>query len=253
MNYKSYAYYDNKPPYYNKKHEAYYDTGSGIPQLTKNNMTIQDLFRTPFLLIDDHPNTDFRNMAEEALKGIQTQSDLSKLFFSDRNIKRIQRKIKSAVFRRTKGKYRLDTDQDPSDVFIIMRAIYMEHSRFLPGETVRQVKRLNDKVINDHVADIISNIKQYYGYLEEINKPLTPIPRPINVSNAGRLALPSITTTWGVEDVNIVDKLPLLPPHYNTVNVVNNPRRLSSPQYYSGANVNNSNRSPLPSQQYKRE
>ena len=65
-------------------------------------------------------------------------------------------------------------------------------------------------------------------------------------------------------DVNIVDKLPLLPPHYNTVNVVNNPRRLSSPQYHriegsgtlpsssNGTNVNNSNRSSSPLQQYKR-
>ncbi len=199
MNYQSYAYYNNKPPYYNKKHEAYYDNGSGVPQLTKNNMTIQDLFRTPFLLTHDHPNTNFRNMAETALKGIQTQSNLSKLFFSDRNIKRVQQKLKAAVYNRTKGKYKLDTDQDPSDMLVAMRAVYMEHSRFLPGETVRQVKRLNEKVISEHVADVISNVKQYYGYLEEINKPLTPIPRPVNVNNAGRLTLPSITTTWGIK------------------------------------------------------
>ncbi len=199
MNYQSYAYYNNKPPYYHKKHEAYYDNGSGVPQLTKNNMTIQDLFRTPFLLTHEHPNTNFRNMAETALKGIQTQSNLSKLFFSDKNIKRVQRKLKDAVYNRTKGKYKLDTDQDPSDMLVAMRAVYMEHSRFLPGETVRQVKRLNEKVISEHVADVISNVKQYYGYLEEINKPLTPIPRPVNVNNAGRLTLPSITTTWGIK------------------------------------------------------
>jgi hypothetical protein len=78
-----------------------------------------------------------------------------------------------------------------------MRAVYLEHARYLPGEIVRQIKRLNQKIVSEITPGIITSIRQDYGYLKEINKPLTPIPRPMNVNNAGRRALPSITTSYG--------------------------------------------------------
>ena len=137
-------------------------------------------------------------MASTALKGIQTSSELSKLFFSDENIKRIQRLIRKEVYRRTNGQFKLEVDQELRDVFIAMRAVYMEHSRFLPNQIVRQVKRLNMKVIDESLPGIITEIRQEYGYLKEINKPLTPIARPQTVNSAGRRQLPSITTTWGM-------------------------------------------------------
>ena len=43
---------------------------------------------------------------------------------------------------------------------------------------------------------MITEIKQFYGYLKEINEPLKPIDRPINVNNAGRKTLPSLTSVW---------------------------------------------------------
>jgi hypothetical protein len=196
-NYQNYATYTTTPPKYGNPHDAYYDNGTGVPQMNEHNMTVQDIFRTPFLFLQEH-HKNYNNAAVTALKGIQTESELSKLFFSDENFKRIQRMIRKAILVRTNGQFKLDIDQDPKDVFIAMRAVYMEHARFLPGQIVRQVKRLNEKVIDEVVPGIITNIRQYYGYLKEINKPLDPIPRPQNVSNAGRRTLPSITTTWGV-------------------------------------------------------
>ena len=136
-------------------------------------------------------------MSPDALKGIQSQSDLSRLYFSDENIKRIQRGIKAEVFKRTKGAFRLDVDQELRDIFILMRAVYLENARFLPGEIVRQVKRLNRKVITDSISGIITEIKQDYGYLKEINKPLDPIARPLNANNRGRRTLPGVFTTFG--------------------------------------------------------
>ncbi len=53
------------------------------------------------------------------------------------------------------------------------------------------------KVVDEILPGIMTNIRQEYGYLKEINKPLTPIPLPQNVNNAGRQQLPSITTTFG--------------------------------------------------------
>lgn len=194
MNYQNYANYDNIPPFYGSKNEAFYDFGNGIPKINQNNMTVQDIYRTPFLFIQEH-HKNYNNMQADALKGIQSESELSKLFFSDTNMKRLQKKIKQEVFKRTNGKFRLDTDQEQQDLFIVMRAIYMEHARFLPNNTVRQVKRLNEKVITETIFSVITNIKQYYGYLKEINKPLDPIPRPLNL-NKGRKILPSISTIY---------------------------------------------------------
>lgn len=198
MNYQQFADYNNKPAYYKRTNETYYDEGQGIPQLTSNNMTVKDLFLTPFLFLQEH-RQDFNGMAETALRGVQTNSELSKLFLSDRNIQRIQKLIKKEVFKRTNGKFRLDIDQEQRDVFIAMRAVYMEHARFLPGEIVRQVKRLNKKVVSEILPGIITEIRQHHGYLQEINKPLEPIPLPINVNNAGRRTLPSVTRALGME------------------------------------------------------
>lgn len=150
MNYQNYANYANIPPFYGRAYEAYYDKGQGIPKMTQTNMTQQDLFRTPFLFLQEH-HKNYVNMQADALKGIQTESELSKLFFSDENFKRLQRKIKHEVFKRTNGEFRLDLDQEQQDLFIQMRATYAEHARFLPGQIVRQVKRLNEKLLDDCV------------------------------------------------------------------------------------------------------
>jgi len=196
MNYQNFANYENKPPYQGKQiGEAHYDRGQGVPKIHQSNMTIQDIYRTPFLFLQEH-RKNYKNMAPTALKGIQKESELSKLFFSDKNIKRLQKMVKKEVLKRTHGQFRVDVDQEQRDLLIAMRAVYLEHARFLPGQIVRQTKRLNLKVLDEIIPGMITEIKQYYGYLKEINKPLDPIARPLNVSNAGRRTLPSTTTTW---------------------------------------------------------
>lgn len=195
MNYQNFADYSNVPPEYGRVDQAFYDRGQGIPKINENNMTVQDIFRTPFLFIQEH-HQNYINQAPVALKGIQSESELSKLFFSDENFKRVQRMIKKEVYNRTNGEFKLDIDQDMQDLFILMRAVYMENARFLPGEIIRQVKRLNQKVVSESVGGIITNIRQEYGYLREINKPLSPIARPLNVGRKGRLTLPSTFTTF---------------------------------------------------------
>lgn len=151
MNYQNYATYANIPPFYGRTYESYYDSrGAGIPKMNRNNMTQQDLYRTPFLILQDH-HKNYVNMQADALKGIQSESELSKLFFSDENFKRLQRKIKREVFKRTNGEFKLDIDQEQQDLFLQMRATYAENARFLPGQIVRQVKRLNEKLLDDCV------------------------------------------------------------------------------------------------------
>ena len=77
-----------------------------------------------------------------------------------------------------------------------MRAVYIQDSYNSPYRIIHQVKELNEKVINRILPDMMSNIKQNEEYLNIIDKPIDPIPLPVNVSRAGRLSLPSVTTIW---------------------------------------------------------
>lgn len=198
MDSNNFANFDTTPPFYNRDTEPFYDEGQGIPPVTENNMTIQDVYRTPFLFTQDH-RKDFKTRTWTAIRSLHANSELSKIFFSDKNIKRLQKMIKNAVFKQTNGKYKLDVDQEERNLLITMRAVYLEYGRYLPGEIVRQAKRLNQQVVKEVLPSMITELKQYYGYLHDINGPLKPIARPLNVSNAGRRLNPSITTVWGLD------------------------------------------------------
>lgn len=134
--------------------------------------------------------------AQWGTKYVFNEDSLSKLFFSEENMTRIQKKIKDTVYEQTKHQYKLEEDQDESDLLVAMRAVFMKYGKFRDDKIIHQVKVLNNILVNSIMPDMISMIKQEYAYIKEINEPIKPITRPINVSRAGRRTLPSITTTW---------------------------------------------------------
>ena len=136
------------------------------------------------------------NRASTALKGMIEQNTVNKLFFSGENIQRIQKKIKVAVYEKSGGKFKMDEDQDESDLIIVMRAVYFDRCKNLPDNPVRQVKKLNQQVVDYLLPDMLTNIRQYYGYIRDISSPLVPPMRPISTSSSGRRILPSYTNTW---------------------------------------------------------
>ena len=152
--------------------------------------------------IDNVNSNEKNNWATEnsiqksLLKSVYTPTPLGEVFFSPDNINRLQNKIKKSVFIETKGKYKLQIDQNESDLLIVMRAVYIQDSYNAPYRIIHQVKELNEKVINRILPDMISNIKQNEEYLNVIDKPMDPIPLPVNVNRSGRLSLPSVTTIW---------------------------------------------------------
>jgi len=137
------------------------------------------------------------NYAALATKGIfdcDNETEVGHVFFSKENMRRLHKAIKEEVTVRTNNNFSLDVEQDESSLLIAMRAIFLQYGRFLPYNIVRQVKRLNRQVVNNIVPDMVTLIKQSYGYEKEINKPLQPIPRPLNVNNRGRKTLPALST-----------------------------------------------------------
>jgi hypothetical protein len=139
------------------------------------------------------------NYAETALKSHITcpmNYKLSRIFFSKRNIKKLQERIKFEVNKRTKGLFKLVIDQDEGELVIAMRGVFLDHAKFLPFDIEGQIATLNATVIDFIVPDMITAMKQDYGYKKDMEQPLRLLPRPINASSSGKNVLPSITTLW---------------------------------------------------------
>ena len=178
---------------------------TGEQQLSAYNSNYEDIafkrhepsFKNNFPPKVDNASLAMKHITTKGANGDEVHDEVSKLYFSHENMNRIQKMIKKTIFERTRGQFRLDEDQDESDLLVTMRAIFLEHARFLPFKVIHQVKELNRRTVEYIVPDMITEIKQAYGYIKEINEPIKPIPRPMNVNNAGRRTLPSLTSAWG--------------------------------------------------------
>jgi hypothetical protein len=128
------------------------------------------------------------------LKSIYTPTPLGEIFFSPENIRRLQKQIKKEIFIRSNGKYKLEVEQNETDLLVVMRAVYISDALNSPYRIVHQVKELNHRTIERIIPDMLSTIKQDQKYIEDLDKPIEVMPYPVNVSKAGRLSLPSVTS-----------------------------------------------------------
>lgn len=156
-----------------------------------------EIMKTPFLMFQSHRD-DYYNMSENSLSGIQVETTISRAFFSPKNVDRLQRQIIAEVFKRTKGEYLIEKQQE-EDLQVVMRSMYIQHARNVPNDIPAQIQELNNLVTDDVVPGIISEINAYYGYLERAFAPRKIMDRPENVSNAGMRTLPSVSKTFGYE------------------------------------------------------
>ncbi len=145
----------------------------------------------------DTNNICYSGNSTLALKSMMENTPVSIIFFSDKNIDRIQKQIKIEINKYFKGKMKLLVDQDKLDLIQVMRYIYFEYGKNLPFNYAQQVKELNIRTIKYIIPDMITNIKQQYDYIRDINSPMKTLDRPLNVNSAGRRSLPSTTAPWG--------------------------------------------------------
>jgi hypothetical protein len=178
--------------YKNIKNYKNYGDNNFFP--SSMNVNLNNIHQLPFLFLQDH-RKNYKNLAEDAIKGVQTKNSLNRLFFSDKNLKLIQKMLKTCIYKKTNGKVIIE-DQDDTDLINIMRSVYFEYARNLPFDVKDQVVELNNIVLSKTVSTIITNIKQYYSYIRDITLPLNPLERPKNISRAGRKTLPSITSLF---------------------------------------------------------
>jgi hypothetical protein len=111
-------------------------------------------------------------------------TDVSSIYFSDKNIELLQYGIRNKILNTTNGKYNIGKQSD-IDLKIIMRSIYFQHGKNAPNNINEQVLDLNTLVIDWCVPEILSNIKQSEHYKMDISTLPIPLDRSTLPSQKG--------------------------------------------------------------------
>ena len=161
------------------KYQKRYDMQGLVPPLAPNESI------KPYELYKN--STSQQNTGVDIISNIVVPNAVSRTFFSNDNVERIQLQIINEVYKQSK---RQISKQSYQELQIIMKSIYLQYSRNLPNNIEEQVYTLNKYVINECVSIIIPNVTQDNKYITEITGPIPINPRSINVSNKGDKSLP---------------------------------------------------------------
>ena len=73
-----------------------------------------------------------------------------------------------------------------------MRYVWIIYSRHFDFDIKNQIRKLNCQVLDEIIPNLMTNIEQYYGYIEDITKTRKLNPLPLNTAiNRGTIELPS--------------------------------------------------------------
>ena len=161
--------------------------------IKKFNRNIDQLHANREVLIDGVNRADYKSIEvpkegnqinRQIMRGIQSYSKLNQLFFSQENINLLQDMIRYSVFIRTNKKHTIGK-QNETELAIIMRYIFIQHSKNLCCKYTEQITALNKLVVEECVPIILTSIEQYFGYIKAASTNPEPMERSQNVNSAG--------------------------------------------------------------------
>ena len=112
----------------------------------------------------------------------QCPTPLNTLFFSEFNMNLLQRGIRQSF--RDKTGVAIDY-QNPSDLYSIMRVVFINNSGDPNANVQEQVKYMNSIVIKTAAGQIQTGVSQYMGYIHDVETLSVPIDRPKSTTNYG--------------------------------------------------------------------
>ena len=121
------------------------------------------------------------------LKNI-TNTTLSNLFFNDKNLQIIQNAIRHNIWLKTNKQFVIG-NQSETQLEIIMRSIYLQYSKNQETNIKEQILKLNELVLLHSIPNVLSNIKQYLTYKQDLTSGPMLMEHPKNVSSAGSKTL----------------------------------------------------------------
>jgi hypothetical protein len=127
------------------------------------------------------------NAGIEGVRGNLEKTPLNQAYFSAANFQIIQNAIRKRVFDYTE---KVIDPVGSDDLFMVMRAMYLQYSRNIPTHIPEQIADLNERVVAWCVPKIVAEINMYLQYLKDIDTLPTPLSHPVNISSAGTKSLP---------------------------------------------------------------
>jgi hypothetical protein len=141
------------------------------------------------LLDDSDPNLRFqmaekiaiKNKATEyrdALSGLQEESLLANLYFSEENIQIIQNGLRAGVYKMSNNKI-VVPPQNVDNLKIIMRSIYLQYAKHSTSENVtKQIEKLNNYVLDYAIKSVYNESQGYLNYMRDQSTLVMPMDRP---------------------------------------------------------------------------
>lgn len=117
---------------------------------------------------------DFRG----AMTGNWYDTALSDAFFSSKNIQIIQNGIRAGVYEMSNKQYVIG-EQNPNELKIIMRSIFLQYSRNLSNNIKEQIASLNSLVLDYAVRQVYGEAVGYMKYKYDSSTMYEPISRPV--------------------------------------------------------------------------
>ena len=117
----------------------------------------------------------FDTNSTDATKGLLEETNVTRILFSPQNMSALQENIRYNIFRETNERI---SKQNENELFIIMRNIALQYGNFIVSDPIKEVKRLNSKIVDFCTDKILTNFRQYMQYLDDIQNLPTPMDNP---------------------------------------------------------------------------
>ena len=131
-----------------------------------------------FSMSDRIPINSTKYSYRDAMNGNWYDTELSKAFFSGRNIQIIQNGIRSGVYNKSNQQY-IVGEQSLDELQIIMRSIFLQNSKNLCEDIPGQINDLNQIVLNYSINQVYGEADGYMKYKRDASTLVVPIAMPI--------------------------------------------------------------------------
>ena len=114
----------------------------------------------------------------DPLSGIWNTNLLSDAFFSIENIQILQNGIRAGVYKRSNKQYVIGF-QDCDSLKVVMRSVFLQHSKNLNTDIPEQIRELNKHVLDYCIYNVYSEAQGYMKYLHDVDTLPVPISLPM--------------------------------------------------------------------------
>ena len=135
-----------------------------------------------FQLYDKIPVSGGDTYYKTAMVGNWQNTILSNLFFSKENITIIQNGIRAGVYNKSNKRF-LISAQNEDTLKIIMRSIFLQHSKNMPEQITEQIIELNNIVLDYAVPQIMGEAIGYIKFKNDASVMHMPMERPSNTQD----------------------------------------------------------------------